>query len=206
MEIENQEKVWDSIAKEWHEYKKIPSQKSMEFLSKCSGKVLDLGSGSGRHLTKIKKGRMWLVDFSTEMLKLAKKKAKEKDIDAEFVQTDMTNLPFENEFFDYGICVSALHCISGKKNRKKAIKELYRVMKPNSEVYVGVWNEHSKRFIRKTKKGKKEHLIGWTDKGQRYYYLFSEEEIHSLFRDVGFKIVSEHNSEMMINFIAKKKI
>jgi ubiquinone/menaquinone biosynthesis C-methylase UbiE len=204
MKTPNQEKVWDSIAEEWSEYKKIPSQKSIDFLSNCSGKVLDLGSGSGRHLTKIKNGKMWLIDFSSEMLRLAKKNSDMKRIPAEFVQTDLSELPFVDEYFDYGICISALHCISGKENHKKAVEEFYRVMKPNSEVYVGVWNEKSKRFIRKTKKGKKEHLIGWTDKGKRYYYLFNEKEVHSLFKSVGFKIVSEHNSEMMINFIAKK--
>ena len=28
-EIQNQEQVWDNIAQEWHEFKKIPSQKSI---------------------------------------------------------------------------------------------------------------------------------------------------------------------------------
>ena len=53
--MKSQQKVWDNIAKEWHEFKKIPSKFSEEFLKKSIGKVLDLGSGSGRHLTKIKK-------------------------------------------------------------------------------------------------------------------------------------------------------
>ena len=51
----------------------------------------------------------------------------------------------------------------------------------------------------------KEKMIGWSDKGKRYYYLFTEEEIHKLFKEAGFKILSSHNSEMMINFIVKKK-
>jgi ubiquinone/menaquinone biosynthesis C-methylase UbiE len=204
MKTPNQEKVWDSIAEEWNEYKKIPSEKSIEFLKNTSGKVLDLGSGSGRHLTKIKDGKMWLVDFSSEMLRLAREKSILKKIPAEFVQADLSELPFVNEYFDFGISISALHCLQGSENRKKTIGEFYRVMKKEAEVYVGVWNEKSKRFIRKTKKGNKEHLIGWTDKGERYYYLFSEEEIHKMFEEVGFKIISSHNSEMMINFIAKK--
>jgi len=32
--MENQEKVWDNIAPEWHEFKKIPSTSSIEFLKK----------------------------------------------------------------------------------------------------------------------------------------------------------------------------
>ncbi len=205
MEVGNQEEIWDNIAPEWNEYKKIPSERSMDFLKNASGNVLDLGSGSGRHLTRIKEGKMWLVDFSKEMLKLAEEKAQKKKIPAEFVQADLSDLPFQDNYFDYGICISALHCVQGSENRKKTVKEFYRVMKPSGKVYVGVWNEKSKRFVRKTKKGKKEHLIGWTDKGDRYYYLFSEEEIHELFRNAGFEIISEHNSEMMINFVARKK-
>lgn len=198
---ENQQQVWNNIAKEWNEFKEIPSEFSREFLSKCSGNVLDLGSGSGRHLTKIKNGKMYLVDFSEEMIKFAKNKAKRDKINAEFFISDISKeLPFQNNFFDYAISISAIHCIS-PESHKKTISELYRVMKPNSKSLIGVWNFKSKRFNQK--KGK-EKLIKWTDKGGRYYYLFDEKEIYKLFKSVGFKILSTHNSEMMINFIVKK--
>ena len=197
----NQQSLWNKIAPEWDEFKKIPAEHTIEFLKETYGKVLDLGSGSGRHLVKIKDGKMYLVDFSKEMLKLAEKKAEEKNIDAEFFVSDISKLPFENEFFDYAICISALHCIESAENREKAVKELYRVLKKNGKAEIGVWNIKSKRF--KNHKGK-EKLVGWRDKGKRYYYLYDENEIHELFRKIGFKIISTHNSEMMINFVVKK--
>jgi ubiquinone/menaquinone biosynthesis C-methylase UbiE len=198
--MNNQKQVWDNIAEEWDEFKQIPSELSKDFLSKCSGKVLDLGSGSGRHLTKIKNGKMYLVDFSPKMIELAEKKAKKLKISAEFSVADLTKLPFEDNFFDFAISISALHCLNTQEH-EKAIKELYRVMKPKSKVLIGVWNFQSKRFNQK--KGK-EKIIKWTNKGERYYYLFDEKEIHDLFKKAGFKILSTHNSEMMINFIAEK--
>ena len=197
----SQKQIWNKIAPEWHEYKTIPAEHTIKFLKKKSGKVLDLGSGSGRHLVNIKNGKMYLVDFSKEMLKLAEKKSKEEKINAEFKQANIWEIPYENEFFDFAICISALHCVEGKENREKAIKELYRVLKPKAKAEIGVWNIKSKRF--KNIKGK-EKYVRWTDKGERYYYLYDEKEIYDLFKKIGFKIISTHNSEMMINFVAEK--
>ena len=196
----NQKQVWNNIAEEWHEFKKIPATGTIEFLKKQKGKVLDLGSGSGRHLIKIKSGKMYLLDFSEKMIELAKQKAKKEKIEAEFAVSSMTKTPYENNFFDSAICISALHCLN-KSEQKKAIKELYRILKPKAQVLVGVWNKESKRL--KRHKGK-EALIKWNDKGERYYYLFDEKEVQDLFKKEGFKILSSDNSEMMIRFVAEK--
>jgi ubiquinone/menaquinone biosynthesis C-methylase UbiE len=195
-----QQEVWNAIAPEWHVYKQIPSQLSKEFLSKQKGNILDFGSGSGRHLTKITKGKMYLLDFSEKMIELAKKRAKQKRISADFEVTDMKKTPYENNFFDAAISISAIHS-TPKKDHKKIVEELYRILKPKSQALIGVWNQHSKRF--KRAKGKKIQ-IGWTTKGKREYYLFDEKEIHNLFKKEGFKIISSHNSEMMLNFIVEK--
>jgi len=198
--MKSQEKLWDKIAPEWNEFKTKPSNACVEFLKKCSGKILDLGSGSGRHLMKIKKGKMYLLDFSEKMLKFAEEKAKKLNLKIETKKTELFKIPYENNFFDYAICISALHCIKGEKNRIKVVKELFRVLKKNGKALIGVWNFNSKRF----KNSKKEKMINWRDKGKRYYYLFKEKEIHNLFKKIGFKILSTHNSEMMINFIVEK--
>ena len=146
---------------------------------------------------------MFLHDISSEMLKLAEKKAKKEKIMTEFIHSPLEKIPKEDEFFDYTICISALHCIKDEKKRKKTIEEMFRTLKKKGKVYVGVWNEDSKRF--KNKKGKTKQLsIGWKNKGKRDYYLYNEKEIHSIFESIGFKILSKHNSEMMINFIAQK--
>jgi ubiquinone/menaquinone biosynthesis C-methylase UbiE len=198
--IESQEKVWDEIAPEWDDFKQIPARHVVEFLENQTGKVLDLGSGSGRNILQIKNGLMYLVDFSQKMLDLAEQKAVQKGIKIETKKGQLFSIPYEDEFFDSAICISALHCISGKENRKKSIQELYRVLKKDTQALIGVWNLNSKRF-----KGKRpERMIGWQDKGQRYYYLHTENEIHKMFEEAGFKIIKIQNSEMMINFIVKK--
>ena len=73
-------------------------------------------------------------------------------------------------------------------------------MKKDALAEIGVWNRNSRRF----KNSDKEKYVGWRDKGKRFYYLFDEKEIHDLFKKIGFKIKSTHNSEMMINFVVQK--
>jgi ubiquinone/menaquinone biosynthesis C-methylase UbiE len=191
-----QQKVWDNIAQEWFEFKTNPSENVMQFLKKQKGKVLDLGSGAGRHLTNIKNGKMYLIDFSKEMIKLAR----QKNIDAEFAVADLTKIPYEDDFFDGGICIASLHCIKGDKNREKAVKELFRVLKPKAQVFIAVWNKDSKRF----KNAPKEKFVKWRNKGERYYYLYNKKEIHDLFKKIGFKIIKEISHNVNIEFIVEK--
>jgi ubiquinone/menaquinone biosynthesis C-methylase UbiE len=200
MKEESQKQVWNNIAKEWHQFKQNPGRGVEDFLKNKTGKILDLGSGSGRHLIKTK-GKLYLVDFSSEMIKLAKQKAKKEKIEAEFFVLDVgkEKLPFPDNFFDYAICIAVLHCLN-KKSQKNAVKELYRVMKPKSESLIVVWNINSKRF----KNSPKEKYIKWRDKGERYYYLFDEKEIYSLFQKVGFKIKEKIDSQINIPFVCEK--
>lgn len=212
MKTPSQKSIWDAIAPEWYEFKKIPSELSKKFLKKCSGKVLDLGSVSGRHLLKFKKEielktknkfpkrKMYLIDFSKEMLKLAKEKAQKKKISAEFIQSNLSKLPFENNFFDYAICTHSLYCIPNKKSREKAVQERYRVLKFKAKTIISMWDKNSKRFIKRPK----EIFINWQNKGKRYYYLFDEKEIYNLFKSRGFKIIWKDKPREMIVFVVEK--
>tara|TARA_Y100000034_G_scaffold41320_2_gene50850 strand:- start:11129 stop:11725 length:597 start_codon:yes stop_codon:yes gene_type:complete len=196
----SQKQVWNNIAEEWYEFKDEPSEYILDFLKKQKGNVLDLGSGAGRHLTKIKNGKMYLVDFSYEMIKFAKKCAKEKNIIAEFAIASSNKLPFKDNFFDAAICASHLHCIKEEKSRKKAIQELFRVLKKGSYAKITVWNKNTKRF----KNSQKERYVKWRDKGPRYYYLYEPKEIYELFESIGFKITKKFTPDRNIAFIVKK--
>jgi ubiquinone/menaquinone biosynthesis C-methylase UbiE len=203
--MEDQQEVWDKIAEEWTEFKKNPPIHATEFLNKSQGKTLDFGSGSGRMLLKLKRSenrQLYLLDFSKEMLKLAKKRAEESRIKVVLIESRLEKTPFENNFFDAAICIAVIQCIETPKKRLDAIKELYRILKPNAEAMIEVWNRNSPRF-----KGKsKEKFIRWRDKGVRYYYLYDEEEIHDLFKKIGFKIIKKIPDKEKIIFVVKKPI
>jgi ubiquinone/menaquinone biosynthesis C-methylase UbiE len=198
--MKSQKIVWNNLADDWNKSKNNPIKSVMDFLSKQQGKILDLGSGSGRHLTKIKNGEMYLVDFSEKMIEFAKQKIKEKKIKAKTFVSKMSKLPFEDNSFDAAICISAIHCEKNSLKRKKIVQEAYRVLKIKARIYITVYNKNSKQF----KNSSKEKFIRWKDKETRYYYLFDEKEIHKLFEEAGFKVIKKFAPKRSIEFIAEK--
>jgi ubiquinone/menaquinone biosynthesis C-methylase UbiE len=207
MKTPSQKQVWNNIAEEWHKFrdkeknKDNPTQNAIfEFIGKQKGKILDLGSGTGVYLSKIKNGKMYLVDFSEKMLQFAKEKARQEKIPSEFFVSDVSNLPFQDNFFDAAIFISVLMCIEKEKSREKSVNELSRVLKPKSQAIINVWNKNSAWF----KNSKKERSMRWRDKGARYYYLYDKEEVYSLFEKAGFKIVKKFKPDKSIMFIVEK--
>lgn len=63
-------------------------------------KILDLACGQGRHAIELSRRGYTIVgyDYSTYLLGVAEKRAKEAGVEVEFVQGDMRELPYDNEF------------------------------------------------------------------------------------------------------------
>ncbi len=199
----NQKEVWNNIAEEWNKFKTNPSKHATDFINKSTGKIIDFGSGSGRNLLNLKESKkreLYLVDFSEEMLKLAKKRSKELGIEIKTKKSGLEKTDFKDNFFDAAICTAAIHCIETENKRKSAVKELYRILKLGAKAEIEVWNRNSKWFKNKPK----EKYISWRDKGKRYYYLYEENEIANLFREIGFKIVKFIPDKFNIIFIVQK--
>lgn len=65
-----------------------------------SHRILDLGCGTGRHTIELTKRGYHItgIDLSESMLKRAKEKASEQNLEIDFQQYDARHLPFTNEF------------------------------------------------------------------------------------------------------------
>lgn len=89
--------------------------------------ILDVGCGTGRY-SKIftqKAAKVVGIDFSRNMLKIAKQRVKK----AEFKQTDITKkFPFPDKTFDKIVCSLV---ISHIQNISPVLKEMKRVLKDN---------------------------------------------------------------------------
>jgi len=198
----NQEKVWEKIAPKWNELKNTPFLAVEKFLKGKKGKILDLGSGSGRNFPYFPKGsEIYAVDFSAKMLKYAEEKAKKYGFVIKTVKADTTKLPLEDNFFDYGICIAVLHCIETNKKRQKTLKEFYRVLKKGGKGLVSVWGRNSPRVKNKPK----ETYVPWISAGvkKRYTYLYDSGELEKDLEGAGFEIVKAWE-ERNINVIVRK--
>jgi tRNA (uracil-5-)-methyltransferase TRM9 len=131
------------------------------------------------------------VDFSGEMIKLARRYSHKFGFPVNLQVADARHLPFADKTFDWAIAVATYHHLKGKENQLEALRELRRVLKPGGEAFLTVWNRCQRRFWFEGK----EASVPWKTKGQvlsRYYYLFTYREFEGLAKKAGFQILMSH--------------
>lgn len=194
-----QEKVWDAIALSWQKFRDVEVSRVSDFLKDKSGKVLDLGCGSGRNFSKGDEFEFYGVDFSQKMVDLAKKTGIAKEVR----KARVSAVPYDDGFFDYVIFSAVLHCVDSAAKRKKAIEEVHRVLKRGGEALVSVWGRGQGRLKNKGKEG----FVPWTvgdKKVQRYTYIYDFDELKIDLEGAGFKIIGSWEDEC-VGFIVRKK-
>lgn len=182
----SQKRVWNQIAETWHRFRPTPVWEVKEFLAKAHGNVLDLGCGSGRNFIP---GDYYVfgIDFSSEMLKHARKRGKDMEKKPLLAKADLCSIPFGKNTFDFVVFSASLHHVR-KNKMKKCLKEMKRVMKPGAKVIITVWNKNQPLF----QFSEKECFIPWNRDGkklERYVHLFSKSELRALLESCGFRKV-----------------
>lgn len=201
--IKKMEKTYDLIAASWNQSRAFPKPIHLILGQKVKNnqKVLDLGCGNGLLYDVLAKKSIDYtgVDFSQRLLNFAKKRiGSQKNVS--FYKANILSLPLPDNSFDWVFALAVLHHLPGSYFQKKALKEIYRVLKPKGYLAASAWNMSS-LFVEKTfgkeifqKKpkgfGKKDLLIPWREKGKviwRYIYDFSPRELKFLLKQVGFR-------------------
>jgi len=185
--------VFDQIAESWYRVRHWPLLKEEleEVAARWqSGKLLNVGCAHGPDFLSFSRGfELWGVDSSFAMLKQALRYSAKYKFYVNIAAADALFLPFPNNTFDWAISVATYHHIKGREEREKAFIELKRVLKPQGEAFLTVWNHGQPRFWLKSK----EQQIPWRLKEEtayRYYYLFSYGELRKLLTKAGWEVIA----------------
>ena len=120
------------------------------------------------------------VDNCIKFIELAKK------VSPNVFLSDMTNLPFPDNYFDAIISIASFHHLSNNIRRNECLKEINRVLKPNGKILLSIWSinqSHNKKLDNKFIYG--DNMVPFKDNkgniiGNRYYYIFQIDEIYNL--------------------------
>ena len=202
------ESDYNVIAKEWNEKRPflILGKKIARQHVKNRQKILDAGCGNAVLYDTLAVRSIDYVglDVSAKLLKIAQKRIKnlKKTGRVKFIKGDVTKLPFKEKSFDVVFALAVLHHIPSDELRRKAVKEIWRVLRPAGQAIITVWNMASNYAEAKFQVSEqlKNPPVGW-DRGdvsipwkatpgkkiQRYIYFFLKKELVALFKNNGFK-------------------
>ena len=183
--------VFDQIAPSWYNFRHWSIFRAeLEALARRwqKGKLLNVGCAHGPDFLPFKEGfELYGVDFSPEMLKLARKYSRKFGFAVKLAQADARELPYPDEAFDWAISVATYHHLR-KDEHEAVLNELKRVLKPGGEAFITVWNGGQPKFWLKGK----ELTVPWRKRDKtlyRYHYLFSYPELEKLAKKTGFELI-----------------
>jgi len=184
--------TWEEIAPGWYRLRRRSRfRRELEELARRwrGGVLLNLGCAHGPDFLPFAQGfELWGLDFSSNMLRLARQHASGCKFEVRLVRGEVGALPFADAVFDYAIAIAVYHHVR-RERQEQAFRELWRVLKPGGEAFLTVWNRWQPRFWLRPK----EQLVPWRQGDRvcrRYYYLFSGGELRRLLRRCGFRVLS----------------
>lgn len=109
---------------------------------------LDLGCGIGRHTIQFAKSgfKTSAFDLSEVAIEKTKEYAKEEKLNIDFKIGDMLELPCLDDSFDCILCRNVISH-TDTEGIKKIIKELYRVLRKDGEVYLTLGSKETWGFM-----------------------------------------------------------
>jgi len=131
--------------------------KEVNLLEKVLGlnrndKILDLCGGQGRHSLELaKRGyrNLTVLDFSSYLVKLGKKLAKEQDLDIKFVRRDARFSGLKNDAYSaVFIMANSFGYFPDEKENLRILKEAHRLLKKNGKLLLDLTDaDHAKNNL-----------------------------------------------------------
>jgi ubiquinone/menaquinone biosynthesis C-methylase UbiE len=174
--------------------------------------ILEVAPGPGYlsiELMKMGNYNVTGLDISKTFVQIATKNAEEEGVKVNFTEGDASNMPFNNDKFDFIVCTAAF------KNFTKpimALNEMYRILKPNGKaLIIDLRKDASKDAINDNIKGMDMNWINsiFTKLTFRTFLLrnaYSITEIKNLISKTRFKKYKIPTDPMGFEFSSKNRI
>ena len=184
------------------------------FTIDCSGarpgqRILDLGGGTGDLTAKFSrivgdKGQVVLADINNSMLNVGRDKLRNSGIvgNVHYVQANAEELPFPDDYFD---CITISFCLRNVTEKEKALRSMFRVLKPGGRLLVLEFSKPKFTFLSKIYDVYSFHLLPKmgkivTNDSDSYRYLAEsirmhpdQETLEGMMQEVGFENTQYYN-------------
>lgn len=182
-EITHVKDVYEKIADEFNKtraYYWKPVSSFINSLPKYS-LIYDIGCGNGRNMNYPNYSFIG-IDNCKKFITICKTKGYEA------ILSDMTKITLSDNSCDSIICIASFHHLSNRENRIKSLLEMKRLVKPDGLILLTVWSKNQPKKTRVTFESYGDNIVYWKNKYARYYYIFTLDEIKSLFNECGLLI------------------
>ena len=175
-------KTYDKIAQKFSITRHTVWKYTKKFINSLpkNSKCLEIGCGNGKNMLYCKDLDWTGVEICKGFRDICIKRG------LNVIDGNAIDLPFEDNSFDVVISIAVIHHLSTEQRRKKAIQEMFRVLKPGGRMLIEVWS--IKQLEKSTHKfSKQENMVPWklisnsaTEIHNRYYHVFVENELKDL--------------------------
>jgi len=174
--------IYNTIASEFDRTRRAAWPCVDRFISSCPSNIsaLDIGCGNGRHMALRTQEIAWAgLDISESFVSICKQKG------FNATQGSMTALPYADNVFDATLCIAAYHHLQTDDERKRALNEVWRVLKPGGHHFMTVWAmeqppESKFRFT------ERDTYVPWKSPDgtthQRYYRIYGAGDLEAEIR------------------------
>lgn len=214
-------KRYDEIAEEYNrdwrgKHDKIQLKhlrKFEEMIGLPPKKILDAGCGTGKDCIYFASHgyNVYGVDLSQGMLEKAIKKSKSRSLKINLLIGNMQSLNFPNNYFD-GVWNMAAIVHLSPKEKQKAIREFYRVLRPEGILHIWVQNflsvKHVIRFLQsyflhlkhsninfaeKIKSLRERIKLGYAYLDNRHWFYPTKQSLMQILKKEGFLVLETNH-------------
>lgn len=168
---------YETNASQFSRTRVYPWKVTRQFIDTFSpfSRILDIGCGNGRNMFYRSDIIVHGVDASHNLCEIVREKG------GQAIVSCMTRLPIQKKY-DGVMMVASLHHLYKREERIQAIREGWRVLKPNGKMYIHVWAMEQPQSSRR-KFTKQDEIVGWYNTDgeyfERYYRIYRKGELES---------------------------